>query len=73
MSKRNIYKIATVCFWGYLGLSVIAVLKEVFLTPNWIQIVTQYSTLEIIIECSIYIIGRSCFKKSTIYFNIFRI
>lgn len=71
MSKRNIIKIATVCFWGYLGLSLISVLKEVFLTPNWSQIVTQYSQLEIILECTIFIIGRCDFKKSTSYFNIF--
>ena len=71
MSKRNIIKIATICFWGYLGLSLIAVLKEVFLTPNWSQIATQYSQLEIILECTIFIIGRCDFKKSTNYFNIF--
>ena len=49
MSRRNIIKIATVCFWGYLGLSLISILKELFLTPNWSQIVTQYSQLEIMI------------------------
>lgn len=73
MSKRNIIKIATVCFWGYLGLSLVSVLKEIFLTPNWSQIVTQYSQLEIILECTIFIISRCDIKKSTNYFNIFGI
>ena len=71
MFKRNIIKIATVCFWGYLGISLIYILKEVFLTPNWSQIVTQYSQLEIILECTIFIIGRFDFKKSASYSNIF--
>ena len=71
MSKKNIIKIATGCFWGYLGVSLILVLKEVFLAPNWSQIVKQYSQLEIFIECSTYIIGRCHFKKSILYFNIF--
>lgn len=70
-SKTNVIKIVTVCFWGYLAISLISVLKEIFLTPNWSQIATQYSQLEIIIECSIYIIGRCGFEKSTSYFNIF--
>ena len=71
ISKRNIIKIATVCFWGYFALSLISILKELFLTPNWSQIVIQYSQLEIILECTIFIIGRCDFKKFASYFNIF--
>ena len=70
-SKRNIIQIATICFWGYLGLSLISILKELFLTPNWSQRVTQYSQVEMILECTIFIIGRCDFKKLTSYFNIF--
>lgn len=71
MTKRNIIKIVTVLFWCHLGTSLILVLKEVFWTPNWNQIVTQYYKLEIILECFIYIVSRCGFKKSTSYFNIF--
>ena len=72
MSKRNIIKIVTVCFWGYLAFSLILVLKEFFMTPNWNQFVMQYSKSEIIIECIIYIIARCHIKKYTSHFNIFR-
>lgn len=71
MSKRKIIKIATGCFWGYLGISLTLVLKDIFFTPNWGEIVKQYSTIEIFIECFIYIIGRCHFKKSISYFYIF--
>lgn len=73
LSKRNIIKILTVFLIGYLGLSLILSLKNLFLTPNWSQIVIQYSRLEIFIECFIYIINRFGFKKLTSHFNIFRI
>lgn len=72
MSKRNIIKFITVCFWGYMTLSLIFTLKEVFFAPDWNQIVMQYSQAEIIIECIIFIVGRCSFRKSTYYFNIFR-
>ena len=63
MSKRNIIKIATACFWGYLAVSLMFILKEVFLTPDWSQIVTEYSQIEIIIECAIYIVSGLILKN----------
>ncbi len=72
MSKRNILKIITCCFWGYLTLSLILTLREVFLSPDWSQIIMQYSKAEIIIECIFFIITRCYFTKCTDYFNIFR-
>lgn len=73
MSKRNIIKITRICFYGYMGLSLIFVLRETFFTPNWNQLVTQYSQSEIILECAISIIVRCIFKKYTCHFIIFRI
>lgn len=73
MSKRNIIKIVTACFCGYLGFSLVLALKELFLPQNLSQIITQYSKLEIIVECFGYILARCNFKQFTNYFIIFGI
>ena len=72
MSKRNIIKIITVCFWCYMAISLTSILKDFFITPNWNQIAMQYSKFEIIMECITYVIGRFNFRKFTSYINIFR-
>ena len=71
MSKKNILKIVTISFWIYMAVSLTFTLKEVFLDPNWNQVVIQYSQSEIIIECATFIVARCSFKKSASYFNIF--
>ena len=72
MSKRNIIKIITIFFWGYLGLSLIFTLKDFFMSPDWNQIVMQYSKSEIITKCTSYIIIRFYIKKHSSNFYIFR-
>ena len=72
MSKRNIIRIITLCFWIYLGFSLISILQEIFMSPDWEQAIMQYSKYEIIIRCVIFIITRFHFKKHANHFNIFR-
>lgn len=71
MSKRNMIKVITVYFWISIVLSLIFTVKEVFLELSWAQASIQ-SSAEIIIEYSIFIVGRGNIKKYTTYFNIFR-
>lgn len=75
MSKRNILKIVTGCFWGYMALSLVLTLKEAFLELNLNQIEMQYFKFEInveFVELVIFIVGRCSFEKFTSYFNVFR-
>ena len=62
MTKRKTIKIIKICFWGYMVISLLFTLKKVFLTPESIQNVKQYSEAEIVIYCCISIIDRSGFK-----------
>lgn len=72
MSKRNIIKIITICFWGIMLFSLIVTLNEIIFEPDWGNVLNQYSKTEIILECSIYLVARCNFKESKTYFNIFR-
>ena len=72
MSKKNILKIITMSFWVYMAVSLTITLREVFLAPNWNQVVMQYSQSEIITEYAIFIVSRYSFKKFSSYFNISR-
>lgn len=62
MSKRNIIKIITICFWGIMLFSLIVTLNEVFFETNWGQALSQYSKIEIILECFIFIVSRCNIK-----------
>lgn len=73
VSKQNIEKTITVCFWGYMIVSTILVLKDIFSPQNLSQIAEQYYEIEIIIKLAIFLISRSSFEKFTSYSNIFRI
>ena len=62
MSKRNIIKTVKICFWIYLGNSLILILKNIFLVPDWNQIVVEYSKFQIIVEYLVAIFVRCSFK-----------
>lgn len=62
MSKRNIIKTVTICFWIYLGISLILILKNIFLVPDWNQIVVEYSKFQIIVECLVATFVRCSFR-----------
>lgn len=70
--KRNASKVVDICFWVYLGISLLLLLSEEFMTAGWTQIVSQHTKLEILFECFTFIIMRSGCTKFTCYIDIFR-
>ena len=72
MSKRNILRTLTISFWIYMAVSLTFTLREVFLDPDWNQVVMQNSQSEIIKKYVIFVIARCRFKRYAMYFNIFR-
>lgn len=61
MSKRNILKTITICFWIYMFFSVVGTLISIASSPEWSTAILEYSLAEIIMECAIFFIARCHF------------
>lgn len=61
ISKRNILKIITICFWVYMLFSVVGTLISIASSPEWSTAILEYSLAEIIMECAIFFIARCHF------------
>lgn len=61
MSKRNILKTITICFWIYMLFSAVGTLISIIVSPEWSTAILEYSLAEIIVECAFFFITRCYF------------
>lgn len=58
ISKRNMLQVVRICFWCSIMYSLSLSVREILLEHNWNEVLLQYTKLEIIMECILFIIQR---------------